>query len=224
MFRACCILLSLCILDGCSRGTTALPAGHDGGNRARIDTETYVFECQADVSIVARIEPEKAWLFIPGTTLRLPLVRSTPDARQYASDSDALSISGDKASITTSTGSWSGCINNRARAIWEHAKLNGVDFRATGNEPGWYLEISGGSGILLVTDYGQARHHFKSASVEPVAQHSTTTYTADNRDHRLKVIVSADNCRDSMSGESFPAKVSVFLDGRHLVGCGRALH
>lgn len=36
------------------------------------------------------------------------------------------------------------CKNNRAEAIWEDAKLRGVDFRAVGNEPGWHLELTAG--------------------------------------------------------------------------------
>jgi uncharacterized membrane protein len=31
-------------------------------------------------------------------------------------------------------------------------------------------------------------------------------------------------CNDSMSGETFPTRVSVTLNGRILQGCGRALH
>ena len=38
--------------------------------------------------------------------------------------------------------------------VWHEAKLRGVLFRAIGQEPGWLLEITDGSEILLVTGYG----------------------------------------------------------------------
>ena len=41
--------------------------------------------------------------------------------------------------------------------VWHQAKLRGVSFRAIGQEPGWLLEITDGSEILLVTDYGQTK-------------------------------------------------------------------
>ncbi len=39
-------------------------------------------------------------------------------------------------------------------SVWHRAKLRGVAFRAIGQEPGWLLEITNGTEILLVTDYG----------------------------------------------------------------------
>ena len=41
---------------------------------------------------------------------------------------------------------------NRRAAIWAQAKLDGVDFRATGNEPGWKLEITEGRQIRCIHD------------------------------------------------------------------------
>lgn len=40
---------------------------------------------------------------------------------------------------------------------WEEAKRRGVDFRAVGDEPGWWLEIERGERIEFVTDYGATR-------------------------------------------------------------------
>ena len=44
-------------------------------------------------------------------------------------------------------------INN----VWHQAKLRGVAFRAVGQEPGWLLEITDGSEIIIVSNYGQNR-------------------------------------------------------------------
>src|SRR5690606_15932024 len=41
--------------------------------------------------------------------------------------------------------------------------------------------------------------------------------------HDLRVVVEEDPCEDVMSGEAFPATVTVVLDGREYRGCGRPL-
>ncbi len=51
--------------------------------------------------------------------------------------------------------------------VWHRAKLRGVAFRAIGQEPGWLLEITNGTEILLVTDYGQNRNSYPC--IDPVA-------------------------------------------------------
>ena len=56
------------------------------------------------------------------------------------------------------------CKNNRAEAIWEDAKLRGVDFRAVGNEPGWHLELTAGEKVVFVGDYGTTRQEFPPLS------------------------------------------------------------
>ena len=65
------------------------------------------------------------------------------------------------------------CKNNRAKAIWEDAKLKGADFRATGNEPGWHLEISRSFGIVFVTNYGSDRYTF--AAPQPISDETSRT-------------------------------------------------
>jgi len=61
--------------------------------------------------------------------------------------------------------------------VWQQAKLRGVSFRAIGQEPGWLLEITDSSEILLVTDYGKACHD--SMSGEEFAVTVTVTVGED---------------------------------------------
>ncbi|KPJ94437.1 MAG: hypothetical protein AMS18_03710 [Gemmatimonas sp. SG8_17] len=115
------------------------------------------------------------------------------------------------------------CVNNRRRAIWEHAKLNGADFRAVGNEPGWHMEIHH-DGIVLVADYGSATYRF--ATPEPIEDRALhhTTYETANDSHSLRVLLEGGGCSDTMSGEEFEVAVTVTLDEKTYRGCGRALH
>ena len=116
------------------------------------------------------------------------------------------------------------CKNNRAMAIWEDAKLRGVDFRAIGNEPGWNLEIIKSEKIVFVGDYGQERYEFITTEPSIDRQARTTVYDVQNDKHELSVIILGRRCNDTMSGEAFETTVSVILDGKKYRGCGKALH
>jgi uncharacterized membrane protein len=111
--------------------------------------------------------------------------------------------------------------NLAANDVWHAAKLRGVAFRAIGQEPGWLLEITNGEEILLVTDYGSNRQSLPY--VEPIVyqQERRTEYVLDS--HATVVEIRGVRCTDTMSGESFEVSVTLFLDGKELHGCGRAL-
>ena len=106
------------------------------------------------------------------------------------------------------------------RAVWERAKLDGADFRAVGNEPGWSLEIIAGDRILLITDYGASRVELPLP--EPYVDQTNRRTRWDAGEFIVEVM--GRPCRDSMSGELFDTEVSVQWQGQTLSGCGRALH
>jgi uncharacterized membrane protein len=116
------------------------------------------------------------------------------------------------------------CENNRAKAIWEDAKFRGADFRATGNKPGWHLEISRSYGIVLVTNYGS--DCFTFATPQPTSNEAsrTTSYVVNEYRHELENTLEGSRCSDAMSVEQFSTTVTVMLDGMRLAGCGKALH
>jgi membrane-bound inhibitor of C-type lysozyme len=184
-------------LTGCQREA---PSGNGtpGAVRARpTERITMAYVCDSGVSFVATVRRDTAWAFLPSGTVSLPHVESASGAR-YSDGRTTLWMKGEEATLETPAGTVQGCVNDRARAAWEHAKLGGADFRAVGNEPGWSLTIVHDS-IVLVTDYGETRH-------------------------TLEVVIEAGGCRDSMSGDAFETTVTLTLDGRALRGCGRALH
>jgi putative lipoprotein len=148
---------------------------------------------------------------------------TTESGAKYELDDMVLSIQGEEARLQQGGGAVRGCMNNRRRAIWEHAKLSGADLRAVGNEPGWHLEIHHDK-ILLVSDYGAANHEF--ATPEPVEDQAAraTTYRTANDSHSLTLLLEGRRCTDTMSGEEFEVAVTVTLNGRMLKGCGRPLH
>ena len=109
-------------------------------------------------------------------------------------------------------------INN----VWHSAKLRGVSFRAIGQEPGWLLEITTGTEILLVLDYGQTRSKFPY--VEPIVDSEERRTEFVLEDYGTVIEIRGEPCSDVMSGEEFSVSVTIIQTDRSLEGCGRALH
>lgn len=185
--------------------------------------QTYVYECDGGYNFTASIENDAVWLFLPDQTLKLPRVLSSSGAK-YSENDRVFWSKGNKALLEIAHEKYQSCIYNRARAIWEDAKLNGWDYRAFGNEPGWHLLVSKEKGILFVSDYGQTVNNFSSP--EPLVDRTKaiTKYHVQEDGHDLQITLKGVKCLDTMSDESFETTATVILDGKKFNGCGKALH
>jgi uncharacterized membrane protein len=183
-------------------------------------TQTFVFTCSDTLEFVARTNNKEAWLFLLTGTIQL----LHTGAGSYRNDQTHFQINGQEASLEASGVKHLLCKNDRRQAIWEHAKLNGVDYRAIGNEPGWTLEIRNQESIILITDYGSTRHEFTLPKPEIDETNRFTRYQSKDSNYELILTISGESCVDSMSGEKFASKATVTLDEKILQGCGRALH
>ena len=114
------------------------------------------------------------------------------------------------------------CCWPKLGSVWHKAKLHGVSFRAIGQEPGWLLEITDGSEILLVTDYGQSKTSYPYVEPDVFPEERRTRFSVS--DHDVQIIIEGKACRDSMSGEEFAVTVTVTIGEVRLTGCGRALY
>lgn len=104
---------------------------------------------------------------------------------------------------------------------WANAHTAGIDFRAIGQEPGWLLEIDDGGRMTLQYDYGEHRADF--ATPDPsYPQEFTTVYEARAGQDHVHVTIRRAPCQDSMSGENFPASVTIRINDRTLEGCGKS--
>lgn len=102
------------------------------------------------------------------------------------------------------------------------ARLNGVGFRAVGQEPGWELTIREGQRITFAYDYATKTVTTTAPTPQDDAQ-GRTVYRARTEAHILTVTIAPRPCADSMSGERFESSVTVTLDGQSYRGCGRTL-
>lgn len=185
--------------------------------------QTFIYECEGGFTFTARTTDRTAWLFLPGEAVQLPRVPGAV-GNTYRGTQITLATDGANATLDTGGFSYRHCRNNRAKAIWEHARLNGVDFRATGNEPGWTLEITLDQDIVFVTDYGSSTYRFRTPDPDIDQTAKITTYASRDEKHQLTVQLETQSCHDSMSGDPFEVTVTVFLDDRQYRGCGTALH
>lgn len=192
-----------------------LPAAATGPEQSN----TFVFVCDDGTSYTVQTTATDAWVFRPGGSLRLSVVASD-EGRQYSDGRFEVRIDGQQALLGEASGELQHCVNDSRSAVWEAAKLDGVDFRAVGNEPGWYLEIREQSRIILVADYGESRVEAPLPEPSEDAETGTTRWNAGE----LIVEVRICPCFDTMSGEEFSSRVVVHWRDRTLRGCGRPLH
>ena len=179
---------------------------------------TYVFRCDNELTFTSRTDRQSVWLFLPTGTLQLPRTAT----EHYAKGGTEFQLVGEQARLKTAERELQ-CSNDRRAAIWEHAKLNGADFRAIGNEPGWNLEIRQQSELILISEYGAKRQAFELPQPIIDSANGTTRYQIEQPES-LRLTIRGENCRDSMSGEPFESQVEIEFDGKTLQGCGKALH
>lgn len=81
--------------------------------------------------------------------------------------------------------------------------MNGADYRAVGNEPGWVLEISEEYKLIFSYQYGNKTLGFSTSerTVDQLAQ--KTVYLAQENGHTLSVTILGVTCQDTMSDESY---------------------
>ena len=107
------------------------------------------------------------------------------------------------------------------RDPWEAARRRGIDFRALGQEPGWFLEIDEGRSMHLVYDYMERQ--VTTPAPPPTRQRASAVYSASKGPDTLEVLVERRPCQDGMSGFEFPYTVTLYINRRELRGCGRSL-
>ncbi len=115
---------------------------------------------------------------------------------------------GDRAAIVVRGQPWPECVTERAP---------GLPFRATGNEPGWRLDITERAMSLLADD-GRTRIEAPTPVAEP--GEGFTRFRAPAAGAGLVATIFDRRCTDSMTGMPYPNAVTVAFGGRTLNGCG----
>jgi uncharacterized membrane protein len=192
-------------------------------------TDVYLYSCDGeDKSIIVTIRNDNGFLFSYQASQAMQRDPGSNDFRGedvvYQPYSQPDLAPGQTAGITIKGRELQDCKNNPRAAVWEAAKLRGVDYRAIGQEPAWQLEISAEYGFLLILGYAADKLRFPYA--EPLVDQAQkiTRYTSSLQGKPIDITIKGQQCRDTMSGEAFSSRVEVTWQNKSLVGCGRALH
>lgn len=145
-----------------------------------------------------------------GETFDLRPVRSASGARYEALGDPSTSFwsKGDRATVVVRGQPWPECVPERAPSL---------PYRATGNEPGWRLDITART-MTLAADDGRTRIEAPTPVAE--AGEGFTRFRAPAAGVGLVTTIFERHCADSMTGMPYPNAVTVAFAGRTLVGCG----
>jgi putative lipoprotein len=217
--------LTLTTADG--RGLVFESADTSAGGPPRPGT-TFVFACPnaagGPFSFTARVGPGETAIWLPARfDNRYVVLEQIPAASgaRYEGDGVGFWNRGQEATLRVGDESFEACVSEPHRAVWEDARLSGIDFRGVGQEPGWLLEIRDGEAIRFVHSYGEREVNVPAPTATREA--SATVYRASTEAHEITITLVNEACSDAMSGEAFDTSVSIELDGEAYAGCGRYL-
>lgn len=164
------------------------------------------------------IEPVSAHRLILSTstlTLEMTAVPSASGAKYEAAD-DGFSSFWSKGETATLV------LRNQVYPECYTTEPIHLPYRATGNEPGWRLDITEHQ-LILSYHYGAGR---LSAPKPPaqVQRGAKVRYEVTEKPHSLRVDIEPQICVDTMTGMPSPHRVSLYLDGEELQGCGGDPH
>jgi uncharacterized membrane protein len=183
----------------------------------------YVFACDDEQQFVlSRVagKPDEMDLVLGDRRQRLTHVR-TGSGAQYAADGVSVWAKGGEAMLEVA-GRVTTCRENRRRSILEDARARGVQFRASGNEPGWVWELLADR-MTFVGAYGADRVTTSRVDAPSASTQGGAIYLGVAESRRMTVRVLPGPCVDTMSGDLSMSTVEVELDGRRYRGCGEAL-
>jgi uncharacterized membrane protein len=213
------LALILLWLTGCARQPVLKPLVAP----EPILAQTHAWECERNFAFVSHQEGDAMWLFLPGHAVQLPRVVDGPDTN-YRSTNIRFQHHDGQARLELPDNHYEHCRNNPQRAIREHAKLNGVDFLASGNAPDWTLEITLNGNMQLVTGADNTTYRFITPEPLILESERKTLYSTQNRTDQIIVELTDSPCRDSNTNEIHEITVHISLNDLRLRGCGSALH
>ena len=112
---------------------------------------------------------------------------------------------------------------DESMSVWQKAKLNGVDYRAIGNEPSWLIEISSDNALIKL-NYGTDIINAKVININESKEKAQTELTLIDNDKTFTFLIERNECKDTMSGQTFSTRATLtYLKGIY-IGCGKALH
>ena len=184
----------------------------------------YVWQCDGDLTLDVRnlFREDAVTIALHEGERKLPLVVSASGAK-YADETITFWTKGNEATFQRKGTPPVNCREVRAKSLLADARVRGVDYRGTGNEPGWMVEIGPATRLLFVTNFGEERHEFGDARTPGADSSGVTVFTARHGNEEINVTVARESCIDDMSGAEFDHRMVVEFAGQSLRGCAAAV-
>ncbi|MFY0991858.1 MliC family protein [Halomonas sp. C05BenzN] len=217
------------LLGGCATATP--PAPITSGAQAPL-LPSVLFPGGADSFTAWRCSPDQALVTAaPEGELRLwsahgawrlePAVVAS--GARYEGGRVSFWNKGDGAIVETSRGRLE-CRAHMRRQALTRQQRPGVMFLGRGNEPGWTASLAHDRPEATLTlDYG-TRQQTLPYRVTALDNEAGRVVLASGRgDTPFELRIEAGACLDDMSGEPFPARVTLSVDGEQYRGCGQGI-
>ena len=181
-------------------------------NMTRVQAEAFssTLRC-GDQLVTVGMVGDAVQLTVGETRYALRQVEAASGAKYAAVDDPTTTFwsRGDRAMLAVKGTRYPECVR---------ADVAAPAFRASGNEPGWQIEI--GTRMVFASADGGTRVDALTPAARTAAgvQH----YAVSSASNNLEVTVADRLCIDSMSGMPHPNTVTILLDGKTLQGCGGA--
>ncbi|WP_232798227.1 COG3650 family protein [Salinibacter altiplanensis] len=219
-------LLEIVLLGGgcgggqASQDATEMPLTNEEDAPAR----RFVVQCtRADGdggTFRALVRPNVLVLRVPasfgGDTRRLRSVRAASGAK-YEGDGAWLWSKGRRATVEIDGRCFQDCTLAPTPKRREDDRHPGLRFRATGQEPGWIVEVTEDR---LRFAWAYAQHEVTTSQFDEETDGGRIVYEADTDRGPVRVVATPQYCTDPMSGRLFSHTVTVTLDGDLHAGCG----
>lgn len=186
-----------------------------GGSTARVSHWT----CE-ELGVMVRPGDDPWRLRVSANGRDWTLARDS-DGTRYRDDSGNTYLSsGTKATFSIAGEPSRTCVRADRPSPWNAALLEGLGFRAVGNEPGWYVEVGKGESPRLraVVDYGERVLEIPGARP---AGNGFRGVTKDGT--QVSLSIDDGRCTDGMSGQVFEAGATLTVGRRTYRGCGAFL-
>lgn len=190
-------------------------AQSSGSDRTRM-----AFECDQLLALVI-INAQEAILHVNGEDLELKAAPAASGAR-YLNERAEFWSKGEEAVMMLDGETFTNCRSKPEQLPWAEAKARGIDFRATGNEPGWILELDADLQIEFIAEQGNYRV-ITPVPVPDLDSAQKSSYHAITPTHDLLLTIETKPCKDTMSGAQFTQEVRILLNGKAYSGCGKTL-
>ncbi|QEA37839.1 C-type lysozyme, inhibitor [Pistricoccus aurantiacus] len=184
--------------------------------------EFVAWRCTPAQDLVSAATPRKLRLWSGQGAYRLEPAVVASGARYVKADLSFWN-KGKEATVESDKGRLR-CEQDETRKVLTRRQRPDVMFHGRGNEPGWTVRLaSDRPRLALMLDYGEREIDaaYRVTSLDNDA--GRVTLESARKDLPFTLSLEGRACFDAMSGEPYPARVTLRLDGKTYRGCGQGI-